>query len=176
MFGRIEPAPTERKSIKLIVEDEQALFSTFSPEDEFNESVKGYIRSKITGGGLKRYTGLTVVSRKPIDEDRFRSAVSNWVRDENEAFRRDRRGIIRMAIILLIFGSVLVVFNIKLQETFEVARYSLVPIMGSLALSRATGILIIDLPTISSRIKALKRAEMGSVVTFEVLPETEEAT
>ena len=70
-------------------------------------------------------------------------------------------------IAMLIFGSILMVLSIKLQQKYEVARYSLVPIMGSLSLSRATGILIIDLPIISSKIKTLNRMEKGSMVTFE---------
>ena len=167
MFGRTEPDHNESQNIRLVVDDEQSLYTTFSPEDEFSDSVKGYIRSKITSSGFKRYTGLTVISRKPIDEDRFRLAVVNWVRDEREVFKRDRNEKIRLMIGMLIFGSVLMVLSIKLQQKYEVARYSLVPIMGSLSLSRATGILIIDLPIISSKIKTLNRMEKGSMVTFE---------
>ena len=149
MFGRTEPGHNEQQNIRLVVDDEQSLYSPFSPEDEFNDSVKGYIRSKMITGGFKRYAGLTVISRKPIDEDRFRLAITNWVRDEKEVFKSDRKETLRLMIGMLIFGSLLVVFNIKLQQKFEVARYSLVPIMGSLSLSRATGILIIDLPILS---------------------------
>lgn len=167
MFGRTEPDHNESQNIRLVVDDEQSLYTTFSPEDEFSDSVKGYIRSKITSSGFKRYAGLTVISRKPIDEDRFRLAVVNWVRDEREVFKRDRNETIRLMIGMLIFGSVLMVLSIKLQQKYEVARYSLVPIMGSLSLSRATGILIIDLPILSSKIKTLNRMEKGSMVTFE---------
>ena len=167
MLGRTEPDHKEPKNIRIVVEDEEALYTKLSPEDEFNDSVKSYIRAKISGRGFNSYTGLTVISRKPIDEDRFRSAVSNWVRDEEDVFKSDRYEKVCLLIGLLLFGSVLVVFNITLQQKYEVARYSLVPIMGSLSLSRATGYLIIDLPIISSKIKALNRMEKGSVVTFE---------
>ena len=167
MFGRTEPDHNEQQYIRLVVDDEPSLYSTFSPEDEFSDSVKGYIRSKMTVGGFKRYAGLKVISREPIDEDRFRLAITNWVREEKELFKSDRRETLRLMIGMLVFGSLLVVFNIKLQQKYEVARYSLVPIMGSLSLSRATGILIIDLPIISSKIKALNRMEKGSMVTFE---------
>ena len=167
MFGRTEPDHNGQQNIRLVVDDEQALYSPFSPEDEFNDSVKSYIRTKITVGGFKRYAGLTVISRKPIDEDRFRLAVANWVREDEEMFKRDRKETLRLMIGMLIFGSLLVVFNIKLQEKYEVARYSLVPIMGSLSLSRATGILIIDVPILSSKIRALNRMKKGSMVTFE---------
>ena len=85
MFERTESDHKEQKNISIVVENEQELYTSLSPEDEFNDSVKSYIRSKITGGGMKRYVGLTVISRTPIDEDRFRSAVSNWARDEKEA-------------------------------------------------------------------------------------------
>jgi hypothetical protein len=167
MLRRTEPDHKEPKNIRIVVEDEEALYTKLSPEDEFNDSVKSYIRGKITGRGLNRYTGLTVTSRKPIDEDRFRSAVSNWVRDEEDVFKSDRYEKVCLLIGLLLFGSALVVFGIKLQDKYEVARYSLVPIMGSLSLSRATGILVIDLPLLSSKIKLLKRVESGSMITFE---------
>ena len=153
MLGRTEPDHKEPKNIRIVVEDEEALYTKLSPEDEFNDSIKSYIRAKITGRGFNRYTGLTVISRKPIDEDRFRSAVSNWVRDEEDVFKSDRYEKVCLLIGLLLFGSALVVFGIKLQDKYEVARYSLVPIMGSLSLSRATGILVIDLPLLSSKIK-----------------------
>jgi hypothetical protein len=97
--------------------------------------------------------------------------VSNWVRDEEDVFKSDRYEKDCLLIGLLLFGSALVVFGIKLQEKIEVARYSLVPIMGSLSLSRATGILVIDLPLLSSKIKLLKRVESGSMITFECHPD-----
>ena len=171
MLGRTEPDHKEPKNIRIVVEDEEALYTKLSPEDEFNDSIKSYIRAKITGRGFNRYTGLTVISRKPIDEDRFRSAVSNWVRDEEDVFKSDRYEKVCLLIGLLLFGSALVVFGIKLQDKYEVARYSLVPIMGSLSLSRATGILVIDLPLLSSKIKLLKRVENGSMITFECHPD-----
>lgn len=176
MFERTESDHKEKKNISIVVENEQELYTLLSPEDEFNDSVKSYIRSKITGGGMKRYVGLTVISRTPIDEDRFRSAVAHWARDEKEALGSDRKEKLRLLIGLLVFGSILVVFSIKLQQKYEVARYSLVPIMGSLSLSRATGILIIDLPILSSQIKAFNRVERGSEVTFEYRSDAKETT
>ena len=176
MFGRTEPDHGQQKIIRIVVDDEEALYTPFSPVDEFNDSVKSYIRSKMTVGNLKQFAGLKVISRKPIDEDRFRSAVSNWVRDENEAFRRDRKDTVRLLIGLLIFGSALMVFGIKLQQQYEVVKYSLVPIMGSLSLSRATGLLIIDLPILSSKINALNRMERGSMVSFEYHTDVKEGT
>ena len=159
MFERPESDHKEQKNIRIVVENEQDLYTPLSPEDEFNDSVKSYIRSKITGGGMKRYVGLTVISRTPIDEDRFRSAVAHWARDEKEALGSDRKEKLRLLIGL-----------------YEVARYSLVPIMGSLSLSRATGLLIIDLPILSSQIKAFNRVERGSEVTFEYRSDTKETT
>lgn len=176
MFGRTEPDHGQQKIIRIVADDEEALYTPFSPVDEFNDSVKSYIRSKMTVGNLKRFAGLTVICREPINEDRFRAAVTNWVRDENEAFGRDRKDIFRLLIGLLIFGSALMVFGIKLQQQYEVVKYSLVPIMGSLSLSRATGLLIIDLPIISSKINALNRMERGSMVSFEYRTEAKEGT
>jgi hypothetical protein len=81
-----------------------------------------------------------------------------------------------MLIGLLLFGSVLIVFSIKLQQKYELAKYSLVPIMASLGLSRAAGILVIDLPILSAKLKLLKKVESESMVTFEYHPDAKGAT
>ena len=72
MFGRTEP---DQKNVQLVVKDEQELYTSFSPEDEFTDSVKKYIQSKITGRGFNGFVGLTVISGKPINEERFKLAV-----------------------------------------------------------------------------------------------------
>ena len=42
--GGREMAITENRDIKIVVTDEKDLYSKFSPENEFNDSVKSYIR------------------------------------------------------------------------------------------------------------------------------------
>ena len=74
----------EQQNIRLVVDDEQALYTSFSPEDEFDESVKSYIRSKAASKDQTKSISLTVISKEPMDEERFRAAVSNWIRDERE--------------------------------------------------------------------------------------------
>ncbi len=54
------------------------------PAPEFGMFVKSYIRSKISVTGKLKRISLTVLSEKPLDEERFRSAVSNWIQDEKE--------------------------------------------------------------------------------------------
>ncbi len=66
---------------------------------------------------------------------------------------------IRMLIGLLVVGSVMVVLSLALQKRFEVLSYSLIPIMGSLALGNAASILAIDLPTYG--VKKRMITEMG---------------
>lgn len=157
----------EQINIRLVVDDEQKLYTPFSPENEFSEAVKQYIRSKIATKDTRHSISLTVMSRNPLDEERFRSAVSNWVRDEKAIFRKTRKELIRMLIERLALGSVLILLSMALQKQFEVLKYSLIPVMSSLALSKAASILILELPTNAKYKKLLKDMEKNSATTFE---------
>ena len=77
----------EQKNVRLVVDDEQKLYTPFNPDDEFSEPVKAYIRTKITGKEDHQSISLTVMSHDPVNEERFRSAVSNWIRAEKALFR-----------------------------------------------------------------------------------------
>ena len=66
----------EQMNIILVVEDEKSLYTNFSPEAEFDHDVKEYIKSKIAGEEDNKSVQLTVVSQAPLDEEKFRSAVS----------------------------------------------------------------------------------------------------
>ena len=74
----------EQVNITLIVNDEKSLYSTFSPEPEFSDKVQMYIKSKAAVEDMEHSINLHVLSRVPLDEDRFRTAVSNWIRQERE--------------------------------------------------------------------------------------------
>lgn len=158
---------TGRTDIRLIVEDEQSLYTTFSPEDEFEQSVKSYIKSKLIGKEDKKNISLTVVSRKPMDEERFRSAVSNWTREETRMYKKEEKETLRTLIGLLIFGSVIIVMSIALETHHSVVKYSLMPIMGSLALTEAARIIIINMPTIRIGKWLVGQMENHKVVSFE---------
>ena len=157
----------KQKNIKIIVQDEKTLYTPFSPEPEFNDPVKKYIRSKIVGSENNMNLNLTVISQKPIDEEKFRAAISNWIRDEEIVFRSDEKNTLRMLIGLLVFGSIMLIMSLNLQNHFEVLKYSLLPILGSLSLSRATGILVIDIPTIRAKKWILHGMEKNNMITFE---------
>ena len=68
---------------------------------------------------------------------------------------------------LLILGSILIVLSLALEKHVEVLKYSLLPVMGSLALSRAAGILVLKMPTNTKSEKLIREMEENSVITFE---------
>lgn len=158
---------TEHKGIRLVVEDEKSLYSAFSPEDEFDEPVKAYIRSKMTDGGYRQRADMTVMAQRPIDEERFRSAVSNWIKEERASFRKREKDTLIRLIGSLIFGSLLIVMSIIGEKQYDVIKYSLMPIMGSLALGEAGSILITDVPVIRIERWFFKEIEKNSVIRFE---------
>ena len=157
----------EQKNIRLVVDDEQKLYTPFSPEDEFNEPVKAYIRSKIAGKDDYQSISLTVMSRDLLNEEKFRSAVSNWIRDEKAMFQKTGKDLMRMLVGLLIVGSILIVLSLALEKQVEVLKYSLLPVMGSLSLSRAAGIMVLKLPTNTANKRRINEMEQNSVITFE---------
>lgn len=162
---------TEQMDIRLVVSDEQTLYNPFNPEVEFGRDVKSYIQSKAATGDPGQSISLTVISREALDEDRFRAAVANWITEERALFRRKEKETKRMLAGLLVIGSILFVLSLALQKQFEVLKYSLLPILGSLALSKAAGILIIDMPTVRSQRWMLDEMERNNVITFEYIDE-----
>lgn len=158
---------TDNLIIKLVVNDEQSLYNSFNPEDEFDGSVKSYITSKIVDTNSIKGITLNVISQEPIDEDRFRSAVSSWVKDEKAAFKLKEKTILITLLAALIFGSLMLLLCIFLEKTIDVIQYSLMPIMGSLALGKSAGILVEDLPIIKAQNVIFKEMERSNVITFE---------
>ena len=106
-------------------------------------------------------------ARKTIDEERFRSAVSNWIRDEKESFNKREKETRISLIGGLVFGSLLLILSIVMEQRVEVLKYSLLPIMGSLALSKAASVLVVDVPTIRVERWFFTEIEKNSVITFE---------
>lgn len=159
-------ANREPKNIQLIVDDEEALYAGFSPEDEFDEAVKAYVRSKVADKGRHQGISMTVVSQKPMDESRFRTAVSNWIRDERAMFRRTERETLITLFGSLAFGSLMIVLSVVLGQQYAVLEYSLIPIMGSLALGKAASIMAMTLPINSANKKLLSEMEDASTITF----------
>lgn len=158
---------TETKEIRIVADDESLLYASFSPDAEFSDQVKSYIRSKMAGGNYRQRVDLTVISREPIDEERFRSAASNWIRDERVTFRKREKDTLIRLIGLLIFGSIMIVASIAGERQYDVLKYSLMPVMGSLSLGSAARILIMEMPVIRVERWFFKKIAENSVIRFE---------
>ena len=158
---------TEQINIRLYVENEDSLYTPFSLEEEFDETVKEYIMSKIAGGYKTKDIKMTVISPEPLDERRFRSAVLNWLNDEKALLSRDKKDTFHLLIGLLIFATVLIILGVALEKKYELVKYSLVPVMDSLALSRAGEIIVLDLPINAAKQRLMEEMEKESIISFE---------
>ena len=165
---------TGQNNIRLVVDDEEDLYAAFSPEDEFSEAVKFYIRSKIANEFDRQSINLTVISRQPVNEERFRAAVSNWIRDEKALFKKTERETILTLIGSLIFGSILIILSIILEKKISVLKYTIIPVMGSLALSKAASIMVMGMPVIKAKRAIFGEIEKKSVITFECVNDKQE--
>ena len=153
--------------IKLVVKDEKSLYNVFNPEDEFDGSVKSYITSKIVDTTNIKGITLTVISQDPLDEEKFRSAISNWIRDEKRSFKASDKATFMTLLGALVFGSLMILLCLSLEKMIDVLQYSLMPILGSLALGKATGILVEDIPIIKAQSLIFKEMEKTNVIVFE---------
>ena len=110
---------------------------------------------------------MTVISQKPIDEERFRAASAYWIRTEKTVFRVQEKNTVRMLFGTLVFGSIMLILCLSLGKNIDVLQYSLMPIMGSLALSKAASILVLDMPIIRAKRWILDGIEQKNFITFK---------
>lgn len=156
------------KDVKLIVTNEESLYLPFSDGDEFSFSVRDYIKTKYSGAEIGDFLRLTVVSSAPIDEDRFRSAVTNWVQEEKLKFRQEEKTTNRMLIGMLVIASLFIILSLQLEKQVAALSYTIIPVLGSVALGRAAGICLTDLPINRARKQMLHDMEQNSPIIFEL--------
>lgn len=154
--------------ITLLVNEENDLYIPFSPEAEFDPGVKNYIRSKVAGSDYNSSINLKVISSAPIDEERFRSAVKNWISEEKTIAKQESKITNRTLIGLLVIASLFIILSLHLSKHFGVLSYTIIPVLGSVALGRASGIFIIDLPTNRAKQVLLSELGMKSTIVFEL--------
>ena len=138
-----------------------------SPEPEFNGSVKEYIKSKLIGDDYRNGINITVISDKPIDEKRFFTAKENWIRTDSIIFKAEEKSTVRTLVGSILFGFAMLVSCLAIEEKYVMLQYSLMPIMGSIALGDAASILIKDMPMILVKKRIMKEMKNNNIITFE---------
>ena len=104
----------------------------------------------------------------PIDEDRFRSAVANWVQEEKLKFRQEEKTTNRMLIGFLVIASLFIILSLQLEKRVEALSYTIIPVLGSVALGRAAGICLTDLPINRAKRQMINDMENNSPIIFEL--------
>lgn len=153
--------------VRLVVNDENSLYTKFSPEAEFDIGVKTYLKSKLACEGYVTSIKLTVTAPAPIDEERFLSAVANWTRDERKTILQEATVNKRLLLGLLVVASLFIIISLSMSKHINVFSYTIIPVLGSVALGRAAGIFITDLPINDAKIKMLNAMEKNNVISFE---------
>lgn len=161
-------AEEKKEFIELLVNDESDLYIPYSPDSEFNQGVRSYIKSKIAYLGYDKAVNLKVISSAPIDEEKFRAAVANWIRDEKVLFMQESKEDNRMLIGMLVIASLFITLSLVLTEHVSVLSYTIIPVLGSVALGRAAGICISDLPINKTKRMLIDDMQKNGVIEFEV--------
>ncbi len=159
----------EVKDIKIVVNDEDSLYVPYSPESEFSDGIKSYIRSKVaeasSGSGIR----LIVMSPSAINEEKFKTAITNWIRDQRAVFEREDKITTRTLVSLLVFASLFIILSMYLSKYDNVFSYTIIPVLGSVALGRAAGMFISEMPVSKGKKYYLDMVEKNSTVIFERL-------
>ena len=158
---RIQPM-----NLRLVVKNESSLYDPFSPGEDFSDALRKYIRTKIVGKDDHQTINMTVTSRTPLNEERFRSAVANWITDEKGAFRKMQKEMLRLLVVYLVLGSLLIILRVMLEPFSKDLQYTILPILASFSLGRAAAIMIVDLPRNSRYKKLINEMEQNCVITF----------
>lgn len=153
--------------IRILAEDEQSLYTPLSPDDEFSEPVKTYIRSKLLGYNLKHQLKLTVISSSPLDEEKFKSATANWVKDEKAVFDRKERYSTILPTVMFIIGGLVVVLMSLLRKYFDPIEYAVIVIIGTAVMGRGVTNWYEHVPAIRTRKWLTNEIEKTSTIVFE---------
>ena len=158
---------TDNTNINLVVDDEELLYTPFNPDPEFSEPVKAYVRSRMAVIDYKKDIKLTVISRDPLDERRFKAAVYGWISDEKKKYKNDEKNLFRLFVGMLVFGSIMIVCSLNLVKLNETIQYTILPILGSFALGRAVRILIMEMPILKAQEKMIDELEKNDIIVFK---------
>ena len=157
----------EIKDITIIVDNENSLYVPYSPESIFSEGLKSYIRSKTieanSGNGIR----LIVMAPFAMDEEKFRTAVKSWVREEKALFTREEKITTRILVSMLVVASLFIILSMYLAKYSNVFSSTIIPVLGSVALGRAAGICVMDVPVNRAKKHFLKEVEENSTVVFK---------
>ena len=153
--------------LKMAVKNEEDLYTPLSPESEFNVGVKTYLSSKVALAEFKNNISLTVISSVPLDEERFRAAVAKWIHDERIVFEQASKISNRMLIGMLLVASLFITVSLSLVEHVNVFSYTIIPVLGSVALGKAAGICITEIPINSAKRKLINELEKNSSIIFQ---------
>lgn len=155
------------RDIKIIVNDEKSLYVPYSPDSEFNEGIKSYIRLKTTEAKMDHSIRLIVMSPFAMNEEKFRTAIRNWVKDEKILFEREAKISRQMMIAMLVIASLFIVLSMYLSKYDNVFSYTIIPVLGSVALGRAAGMCVTEFPVNAAKKHFLNEVEKTSTVVFE---------
>ena len=68
---------------------------------------------------------------------------------------------------MLVIASVFIILSLYLAKYLSVLSYTIVPVLGSVALGRAAGIFLSDLPINTAKQRLIDEWEKKSIIVFE---------
>jgi len=156
-------------SIMLQVTDEQSLYQPLNPEDEFSAGVKQYIRSKAVCINKKQSLKLVVISPDALNQERFKSAVMNWIHEEKTRFRQETDRNYFVQVRMLITGILFILLGSFWKNHIgdESLMHIVISAIGSFGLGRAVAAWIERLPENTMTLRLINEMEATSLIEFK---------
>ena len=139
------------KNVTLQVDNEQNLYNSLSPEPEFTIGVIAYVKSRIIGKDVLGDVRITVVSEKPIDEEKFRIAAGNWVQRERELLQQENKRLSFIQALMLGLSVLFLLVHVMLESVLGDMPYDFFATIGTFCMGQTVAILVTEIP--KNRIK-----------------------
>ena len=135
------------KDIQLHFGDKTPVFEPLNPNPEFHKEVKRYLALQFLDEDYGKDIRLTVTYSASLDEERFRTALSNWFWRRGWDLEREQRRNGYEQISRLAVGILLTFACVALQQYEDEIGYKILSIVTSFSLSRVVSIWLSTMPT-----------------------------
>ena len=135
--------------IKLDIEKESDLYCPYNSDHELSSDIGEYYLSKVKERGIKDSIVIRISSLEPLDEERVRNSIGNWLRSADNEYKREARENRIRQIAYFAVGLVFIVISLVLDNYMKTLMFTIFSTIGSLAISESALIWLEENPKIA---------------------------
>ena len=154
--------------IKLRVQSEEWLYQTLDPEEAcFTDEIRSYIYGKMVRQIKQKDHEIIVQSPEQLNEEKFLSAVRQWIRDDKESMRTERKKDMVMQTYFGLLGIGFLLLEIILEGKASIVWQTVISAVSGFSLWEVVNIWIFQFPVLRLRKKVLEKITKKTKIRFE---------